>query len=158
MPLWGFLASCLVGSPKCSPVKAILLSTPPGSTGIQTHYASTVRRMMRPLNILSFTVQLKLKNGPSTSQGSLTSALPPHYDTQLCSFQDWQTISQLLIQGSCPQSSRPNSVLDRTAQPSGFLFATPQDPLTQLQLMRLFFVTLYFIACLRVWFIFAKIE
>jgi len=158
MPLWGFLALCPDGSTKYALVKAILLPTLPGSTGMQTHYASTVRRMMRPSNMLSFTAQLKLKNGSPISQGSPTSAPRPHYGTQLCSSKDWQTTSQLLIRGSRPQPSRLRSTLDRTVQPSGFLLTTPQDLLTQLKLMRLFFVTLYFITCLRIWFIFLKLN
>jgi len=95
MPLWGFLASCPVRSTKYGPAKVILLPTPPGSIGIQIRYASTVKRTMRPLNMLSFTTQRKLRTGPPTSQGSPTLALPPHYCSQLCSCKDSQTTCHL---------------------------------------------------------------
>jgi len=146
--LCGFLASCPVGLTKCRPVKPILLPIPAGLTGIQTHYANTVRWTTRSLNMRSSTAQLKLRNGPPTSQESPTSALPPRYGPQLCSSKDSQTTSQLPIQSSRPQPLRLRSVPVRTAQLSGSLFTASQDPLTQLQPIRLFFFTLYFIAYL----------
>jgi len=93
LPSCSFLASSPVGSPKCGPVNVLFLPLHPSSTGMQTRFASTVRRTMRPLNIQSSTASLMLRNSPPVSQGSPTSALLPHYGSQLCSSKDSQTTS-----------------------------------------------------------------